>query len=163
MEKTIKGRNHEGVERTYTFNLLTPMQGVMLVHNYAGVAGVAYQHFKSLFQKMADSIEDIEAGKESSGTNAVGFIDIVSMIPQVLTADKIEQLAKMMLANGKVDNHTLDDKGFCDLFGEDFVEFYFALFYAIAANYPRYVLPFSDMVQDVLTPDSEETKKAETL
>jgi hypothetical protein len=162
MEKTIKGRNHEGLERTYTFKLMSPMQGVMLVHNYAGVAGMAYQHFKSLFQKMADSVEDLEAGKEPAGNGEVGFIDLISMVPQILTADKMEQLAKIMMAGGKVDNHQLDDAGFCDLFGDDFVEFYFALFYAIVANYPRYVLPFSDMVQDALTPDSEETKEVET-
>lgn len=184
MEKTIKGNNHEGIERSYTFNLMSYKQGVMLAHKYASFAALAFSHLKEFFQSQADSVEDNEAGKNKVESKPKGIADLIAIIPQIFNESRMEELAKILMAGATVSgerilkshdetievdgkklsetvidksekfSYTMDKEGFCELFGEDIIEFYIALFYAVVANYPKYLLPFLDTGDEDSTQDS---------
>jgi hypothetical protein len=150
--KTIKGKNHTGTERTYQFNILNNKEGVKLFHQYCSIVATAFPYLKDYLQSLVDSFmgkeEDPDSKKDKTD------VDIVALIPQIFTWDKMEDLAKRLMSKAKIDGKELDEDGFCELFNEDIIEFYVALFWAIVANYPKYILPFLDTDDKDSTQDS---------
>jgi len=162
MKKDIVGKTLTGEEHLYEFEILSAKAGVRLAHQYGSLVSTAYPLIKDSLTKMIDGDEGNSADQVETPTNAEAVgqardlraaADLLTIIPQVFTWDRVENLAKRLMANGKIDDIELDEDGFCDLFQTDLLEFYTALFYAIVLNYPKYLLPFleegdSDSTQD---------------
>lgn len=162
MTKTIKGKTLDDKERTYTFALLNYKDGVKLQHKYASIAVTAYKHFTDIFQTQVDSIEDKYADKKPVDTKPKGASEFIGIITHIFNWERTEELAEKLLKGavisgeddeGEMFSFTCDKEGFCELFGNDFIEMYTAIFYAAIANYPKYLLPFLDTGDSDSTPD----------
>jgi hypothetical protein len=104
---------------------------------------------------MGEEQPEAEQPNDNSEISLDSATDVIQLIPQVFTWDRLEDIAKNCLAGATIDDYELDADGFCDLFQEDVAEFYVAIFYAMLANYPKYILPFLDGDEDDSTPDSK--------
>jgi len=150
MKKTIKGKTHKGVKRSYTFNLLSAKVGVLTFHHYASIAIAAFPFIKDYLSGLVDDV----SGKKHEENEEKNQVDIIALIPQIFTTTRIEELAKLLLANATIDSSTVDEDGFCDLFKDDVIEFYIAIFWGVVANYPTYLLPFLVSDESDTTPAS---------
>ncbi len=127
-EKTRKetGKALTGEERIYTFKLLDAKPGLQLFHKYS-------PKLLDLWVKVQDTSQD-------------GFVfELIRKLPTVLDWDDIEYLATKLLGNSTVelDNEIIeiDETGIGEYTIGDPMEVYTALFWAINANYPKYLAP----------------------
>jgi hypothetical protein len=123
--KQIVGSSFSGEERVYEFVLVETVTGLRIFHEYASLVIAALPNIT-------------EALQGDSGS----MLSIAKLVPQMLTFQRLEMLAKDMLAGSKIGESESDENGMCDMFREDPLEFYVAIFWSIAANYPKYVDPF---------------------
>jgi hypothetical protein len=137
-KRTIKGKDLQGTERTYTFELMTQKRAFQLFHE-----------FSAEIQLMAPMIVGniIDDKKEEPGEfDALALskdaLRLIECFPMVLSWDRIVELNKFMLANCTIQTGdeiiTMDKQGFGGL---DPIGSYMALFYAIIANYEPLVAP----------------------
>lgn len=147
--KEVDGKTLSGEPRKYTFNLLDAETGLRLFHEYAGV----------IFSNK-DMITQISTGGDATA------LSIIGLLPRVLPWDKIKELAAALLNGAKIDiNGTVCSVGetgigyYCE---GDPLELYTALFYAIKANYPKYIDPLFQAVpeEDDLLQDTAPEKKS---
>jgi len=148
-------------KHTYEFNLLSAKDGLRLTHQYASMLIVAGSTLKDTVIPIisgifasADAIMDnkddthsvvVEAIKKAVKDKGVdSLVDAVRLIPQVLTWDRLQEFAALALQGAKIDEVELDGDGMCPLFQGDPFEFYKACFWAVAANWPKYIDPLLD-------------------
>ncbi|MCP4712575.1 MAG: hypothetical protein GY869_28455 [Planctomycetes bacterium] len=73
-------------------------------------------------------------------------VAIVKTLPELVTWEKIQELAGAMLAGAVAEidgkENTIGETGIGEYTEGDPMEVYTAIFYAMAANYPKYIDPF---------------------
>ena len=143
-QRTIKGRNIQGDERIYTFNLMKAKTAYRVFHEFANkevdlAAPVIIGHLAKMWNPKEGEDEPEEF---NPGAIPVHALEVAKYFPMVLTWERISELNAVMLAGATV---TVDDAvvsfdsdGFAEL---DPVESYNALLYAIVANYEPLIPP----------------------
>jgi hypothetical protein len=149
------------VERAYNFKLISTMNGLILWHEYASVLISAMPTISKMFKKFFE----IDDGKEGvifrmakqeaiEGGGSGPLMDFITLIPHIVTTPRLIGLCKTLLAGAKIEDSECDDEGMCELFRGDPLEVYAALFWAIAANFPKYI----DPLLEALSVEGEEEK-----
>ncbi len=150
--KTIEGVNVFGETRLYRFNLMNAETGTEIFSKFASIIGVSFEKMKPILEKFTGlKFEDDEAIKEKIETDLT-YVDMFSILPQVFNWETIKDLSETMLAGCQVDidgtTVEVPGSGICPFAEGDPLEQYTALFYAVCANYPKYVSFFGVAVED---------------
>lgn len=171
-EKTKKITASTGfADRVYEFKLISPMNGLMIWHEYASIVIGNLSVITDMFKKFF-SVDDGEDGAllKLAQTEALegggALIDFVTLIPKIVTTPRLMGLCKTLLGGSKIEDEMCDEDGMCELFRGDPLEIYAALFWAITANWPKYMDPLlnalteegeNDGTQDSKTSSPEKT------
>ncbi len=144
--KEVEGTSLLGGEaRKYAFKLMNAKTGTRLFHEYISLVVKALP----LLGKFL-SASDEKKGKDDVDLKQIS--ELVSILPQILTWERVEELAREMLAGHKATIggtvHEADETGFHDGITGDPLELYTAIFYAITANYPKYIDPLLTALED---------------
>ncbi len=133
----VEGTSILGDARKYAFKLMDAKTGTRLFHEYISLIVKALP----LLGKFLTSSDK----KDSDDSNLEQITDLVTILPQILTWERVEELAREMLAGHKATiggtSYEADETGFHDGVTGDPLEIYTAIFYAITANYPKYIDP----------------------
>lgn len=144
--KEIEGSNLFGDTRRYTFNLMDAKTGTRLFHEYISLIVAALP----LLGKFLSAGGEKKEGEDGGSIKQIS--DIVSVLPQILTWDRVEELAREMLAGHETTIDGTEYKagrdGFHDGITGDPLEIYTAIFYAITVNYPKYIDPLLMALED---------------
>ena len=140
--RTVVGSNH-----TYVFQILTARQAVGIMNDWVGVLGANAEKVLAVVGKWLtdeeSTVDDINAERifqaMVAGDSLV--IDAFKTLSWVLTTPRLFDLAKIVLAGATIDGVPCDDEGMCPTFRKRPHEIYFALMWAIMANYEDY-FPF---------------------
>jgi len=155
VQRTISGRNIQGDERTYTFDLMNAKEGTRIFHEYVSV----------IVQLLPDgaSLSNLGDGLELDIKQLIADLEVM------LPFEKLEKLAASLLGGGSVEIDgklfDIDPDGFGEYALGDPIEVYTAILYAFKANYPKYIDPlFESLEANQGDPDSDTqtpTKKAQ--
>jgi hypothetical protein len=157
----IAGKNLQGESRQYEFKLVDTLTGLKLFHNYISLVIEVLPTLTDLIALRRSSDQKEETQKEASiGWSDLGsMLEVLRVLPAVFTWDRVTELSAALLAGGKItiDGVTQDmgADGMGDYAKSDPMELYTALFYAIAANYPKYFAPFLDSSPSTEAGESE--------
>ena len=132
MKKEITGKTLGGEKRVYTFEIMDTETGLGLFYKYSGKI-IENENVRKMLN------EGIE------GT----ALDIMRLFPAVLSWDDIGYICKKTMAGATTkldDGDTLehDENGMAEYMTGDPMELFTALFYALLANYPKYISPLLD-------------------
>lgn len=172
--KTAKITASNGfAERVYEFNLISAMDGLIIWHEYGSIIisnlDKIMPMFKTFFDvddgkdgaifKMAKSEAMATGEKDDEGKEAPSpLLDFISLVPMIVTTPRLLGLCKTMLGGLKVDKDACDEKGECEIFRGDPLEIYAALFWSIVANFPKYMDPLLEALEEGDN-DSEEASE----
>jgi len=153
-QRTINGRNIQGEERIYTFNLMPSKTAYRVFHEFCNkevqlAAPVLIEHLSQMWNpepvepKEGEEPRPPEPPPEFDPDNLPTYaLEITKYFPMVLTWDRIIELNGLMLSGATVTTDgevtSFDKDGFADI---DPVEAYNALLYAIVANYEPQIPP----------------------
>lgn len=155
----INGSDGFGNAREYDFPLLTALEGLTLMHDYASILVGALPQITALFQAWGESDKDDEnklfdlAAKDFVAGDGP-LLECIKLVPQILSTGRLVALAKLYLSDATVDGQTCDADGMCPLFRGRPHEVYAAILHATIANFRDY-LPF------LATSDTTDSKSAE--
>jgi hypothetical protein len=165
LKRTINGRNIQGDERVYTFNLMDSKTAYNVFHEFsrnevALAAPVIVDHLSELWNTPP---KEGEAPAEPNMFNAdelpLHALQVVKFFPLVLTFKRISELNELMLANATVaegeNTIQFDKDGFAKI---DPLEMYNALLYAIVANYEPLIPPLLLALEEQGEDDTSEKK-----
>ena len=134
-KKTVSGKSLSGEERHYTFNLINAKQGTRIFHEYVSVI-----------------IQLIPESADFGGLNIDTLKQIVAELNEFLPFDKLELLAALLLGGGSVGKsdrvYEIDADGFGDYADGDPLEVYTALLYALKLNFPKYINPLFQALEE---------------
>ena len=160
--KKVKGSDGFGNEREYEFRILSALEGLQVVHTYGSLATTALPQLTAIVDKWGEVDGDDKLMTLAASDFAEGegpLLDLIQMIPAIISTKRIVELAKLFLAGGTVDGQECDEDGMCDLFRGRPHEVYAAIIFAVIANFPDY-LPFLDSPDD--TTDTKSGGKQKT-
>jgi hypothetical protein len=123
--------------RSYEFFKMPAISGVKIIHEYGSIVLMNMEKIKGAFSVFKNGDEKIS-----------GLLPILELLPNIITFQRLAELAKVLLADGKVDGQDIDSDGMCDLFGEDPLELYAAIFWALTLNYPKYFDPLLEALEE---------------
>jgi hypothetical protein len=147
-QRTIKGRTLDGEARVYTFNLMDAENGTMLFHEYVGLA-LANMDVIRAFAAKAFGDEDDESDEAAEALT----LEALQVLPRIFDWDSIKRLAGLLLSGmsitkGEGQPEKASENGFGDYCDQQPMEVYTALFWAAAANYPKYFSPLLNAPQE---------------
>lgn len=160
--RTIKGRNIQGEERVYTFNLMKAKTAFRVFHDFCNkevqlAAPVLIEHLSKMWNTKPKDGEQTKPPEFDADDLPVHALEIVKYFPMVLSWERISELNMVMLAGATVtmgdDIVKFDNEGFAEL---DPVESYNALLYAIVANYEPQIPP---LLMALTTQGDEDTSQ----
>lgn len=150
--KIIMGSNVWGEPRRYTFKLLDAETGLRIFHEFATILSASYEVIEKVSSKFIGDVKGLlakepfedEDTKDNSDENDLSVKDVLEMLPKVFTWPVVKQLSVDMLAEASIDTGAdepvkVGEDGICPLAKGDPLEQYAALFFAVCANYPKYV------------------------
>lgn len=157
-EMVINGSDGFGHDRTYTFKLLTALEGLTLMHDYASILINALPQITALFsawgdQKGKDEEKLFELAAKDFVKGEGPLLDCIKLIPSIVSTPRLLNLAKLYLAGATVNKETCDEDGMCSLFRGRPHEVYAAILHATIANFRDY-LPFL-VTDDILDTPSD--------
>jgi len=164
--KQIHGKTFFGEDRNYSFFLMDAKTGTRIFHEYVVLLVEAMPTLGKYFA--SDDEESDEDDDKESTVDMMQAAQVAKDLFEILTWDRVEELARVMLAGHLV---TAPDgatqcadvvTGFNEEWAGDPLEAYTAIFYAICANYPKYVAPFMEALDDQGEDSNQETAKTET-
>lgn len=176
-EIKLKQTSIGGVEHEYVFMKAPAIHGMKIYHDYVSLCLTNIEAISEAFRWFFENLEELQEifrsiGKENERESMPMLVrmgvffeiippvaPVLKIIPSLLTFDRIMDLSRKLLAGGKIDGVELDEDGMCELFGEDPMEFYSALFFAVATTYPKYILPLLESGEDDSTPASTKTSE----
>ena len=131
-----------GLARKYTFNLMGTAVGLRLFHQYVSLILNILPDLMKLMPKDLKGLRE-RILKEDSGTFTLALdentMEIIRLIPKIFSWERIEELAREMLAGCSVekDGQVLkaDDSGMGTYCTGDPLELYTAIVYGILSNY----------------------------
>jgi hypothetical protein len=135
--------------RSYEFFKMPAISGVRIIHEYGSIVLMNMEKIKEAFSVFKN-------GDEKTS----GLLPVLELLPNIITFQRLAELAKVLLADGKVDGQDIDSDGMCDLFGEDPLELYAAIFWALTINYPKYFGPLLEALEEGA--DDDTTQDFET-
>ncbi|GEM_PF-5401918 len=144
--KVIEGKTLFDESRKYTFQLMNAETGLKVFH----------EAFIPILVPLI-----IGFGNDESGIDVKGLIQI---IPETIKWEKLQSLARDMLSGAiiEIDGIRLEagPTGISEYALEDPMEVYTAIFYALAANFPKYVNPLleGEETGDTGQPPQNKTK-----
>jgi len=145
--KSIEGPGLDGNVRKYSFNLVDASTGLMLFHEYAPLVLSVVND--SLLKEGIDLAVSMKT-----------FRDLFSW-------EDIQKLSSTLLKGAKIciddKEYLADDNGLGAYALGDPIEVYTALFYAARANYPKYIDPFFEALEESQGDDSDPTTEKQTL
>ena len=141
-KEKIDGKTFRGEDRKYTFELIDAEQGLHILYN------------------VMPSLEPIFA------TFAGGEFTLSSMAFMVLkefNEDQIKDLASVLVKDASIviddEVYNAGENGIGDYAQGDPAEIHTAIFWALAANFPKYLAPLLDgMKSDDSSPDTTDQK-----
>ncbi len=137
-KKKVKGHNLSGDKRTYIFNLINAKDGTRIFHEYVSV----------IVQLLP---EDANLSSLGDGL-AIDIKQIVADLETMLPFEKLENLAQTLLGGGSVEIDgklfEIDADGFGDYALGDPLEVYTAILYAFKANFPKYIDPLFESLDE---------------
>lgn len=141
--KEIKATSVLGVERVYQFELMDAENGTEILHEWGGKAAMSYESIIDLYNtvigKGAGDLDKMDVMEKAS----VAMV-IIKKLPEVLTFEVVKGLAAKMLKGYTMTEenktYTANDRGFLNEYADP-LELYTALFYAVRANYGKYIDP----------------------
>jgi len=140
--------------RAYEFFKMPAISGIKIIHEYGSIVLMNMGKIKETFSVFKN-------GDEKTSV----LLPVLELLPNIITFQRLAELAKVLLADGKVDGQDIDSDGMCDLFGEDPLELYVAIFWALTINYPKYFGPLlaalEEGADDDTTQDSETTTETQ--
>jgi len=145
--KIIVGDNGTGTERKYKFVLAGALEGVTVIHDYSSMLVAALPQITALFASFAkvEGEEDskiLKMAAEDFKSGGGPVVDCIRLLPQIVTSARLVGLCGVFLAGAEIDDQKCGDDGMCTLFARRPHQVYPALFWALVANYPDYILPF---------------------
>jgi hypothetical protein len=159
----IEGKTIFGETRKYKFTLLDAKTGLEIFHEYASILITGSQEIIPALTRAINS--EIDGGVDDlmSVITKSKSLELIRLVPSILTMDRIQHLAKTMLTDCEVtvDNEvqTIDGDGLAPYMIGDPLELYTAIFYAVCANYPKYVAPFLGALEE----NQGETDTSQTI
>ena len=160
-KKTVEGVTPFGDKRTYTFNLMDADTGLEVFHETVSLLMVSMRDILPAAMPLVEQLKEKEGkeeDKEEEGFDIAKYIGIAEVLPSILKFKQVKGLAKDMLSGMTVvidgKSTTAADNGLGEYALGDPMEVYFALFYAICANFPKYL--------NMFTEDDSEKKKDTT-
>jgi hypothetical protein len=173
-ERVIVGETLGGESRKYTFKLMNAATGLKLFYEYSPKVMEAFftlmgQFSKDEVEKITNAVKDGKQEELEIDFSMENIKGVVEMFPKIFSWEEIEMLSKEMLAGSKVEMpdgkiYTVGDSGIGDHNMGDLLELFTALFYAIRANFPKYIDPLvggvegSDSTQST-TPTTTQSQK----
>lgn len=135
MQKKIEGINLRGETREYKFELINAENGVRLFHEY--VAG--------FIQMIPNLVEALTETKEGEEKKPLSLLEAGAVIPSLISFAQLKELAQLLVAKATVmidgKAYAVDESGFGPHTVGDPLEIYVDVFYALRANYPKYIDP----------------------
>ena len=132
--KIIKGKTISDEDRIYTFKLIDTENGTKLFHELVPI----------LIEIIPDVKESILKFKDT-GEIDVNLLELAKLIPNVLPWPRMKEVAKLLLAGSSVSidgkTNEVGESGFGDYAQGDPMEVYTSFFYALVANYEKYLGP----------------------
>jgi len=140
-QRVMEGVSIFGTARKYTFALMPALTGLRLFHAYitilANILPDIAKHLpklKNLGQTISGETDDIVKIELNDD-----LMELIRMFPAIFTWERIEELAKEMLAGSQVEIdgeiHKVDESGIGAYTLGDPLELYTAIAYGIMANY----------------------------
>jgi len=155
-QKTIiVGKDVLGKEHSYNLILLDAETGCKLFHEYASIVIMAFPTVRKL----------LEGGIKTGVVSAItgeggGAMELLNIVPRILTWERVSDLAKLLLAGGDIDGKPLGDTGIGEPLKGDPIGLYVALWMGIRANFGVYVDPFLALLARWAS-EEEERREAE--
>ena len=150
----ITGRNViTGEELKYTFTEMNQEYGSEILHKYVLILVHQWDKAQSAIRDIANGVKEAQRKKELNEQ----MTTLASLLPELLSWEQVKELARLLLAERtlKIDDvtYTSGESGFIDY--NDPLEIYHAIFYAMLANWPKYISPLLAALLGDSTPDSE--------
>jgi len=155
----IKGSDGFGHDREYDFVLLSALDGLTLMHDYASILVNALPQITALFSAWgetdgADDTKLFDMAARDFADGAGPLLDCIQLIPKIVSTARLVDLARLFLAGAKVNGAGCDADGMCPLFRGRPHEVYAAILHAVIANFRDY-LPFLGAVDTTDTPSAD--------
>lgn len=158
MRKTVNGSDGFGTKRVYDFEILTAIDGLTLIHEYGSLLTAALPQIIEVVKAWEDTDAEDKVKELVTDDFVMGggpVVDLIKLIPQIISTGRMIQLAKTFLTGATVDGQECDADGMCDIFRGRPHEVYAAIVHAVIANFPDY-LPFLDSPAGTTDTRSEE-------
>jgi len=147
-QKKVKGKNISGEDRTYTFKLINAKDGTRIFHEYISV----------IVQLLPDGVDLSNIGDGLT----IDLKQIIADLGELLPFSKLEVLAKALLGGGSIEIDgkllEIDAEGFGAYALGDPLEVYTAILYAFKANYPKYIDPLFESLEESQGEDDSNTE-----
>lgn len=143
--KIIETTNAFGQPRKYSFNLIDAFIGVKLFHEYVSIILQILPDLLSRLPKLAKLRDAVINSDEDTAKIPLtaDTIEMIQLIPQIFTWDRLQELAKQLLAGATVEadgsKYSLDENGMGEYANGDPTEVYAAIYHAILANYSPFL------------------------
>lgn len=150
-----------GEEHEYVFKLLDTATGLRFVYRYAGLLAVAKDIWKEHIIPLALAVfkgEDAAGDAMAKAFDAHGIdslADALALIPMVFSEDRIMEYGQAVLAGATIDGAVVDKDGMCEIFKGDPLAHISAIFWATAANFPKYLDPLLEMFSEAGDAESD--------
>ena len=135
-----------GEELKYTFKEMNQEYGSEILHKYVLLCISQWDKLKGHMGDIAKGIKEEENKKEL--LSQVGVLS--SVFPGLFSWENIKELARLLLADHSVEYqktlYTSGESGFNDI--NDPLQIYFSIFYAVLANWPKYINPLLQALQE---------------
>jgi hypothetical protein len=143
----IIGANAFGETRKFTFQLMDAETGLEVFHStVSGLVNMANDiaMLVPALRKVAEDYGDGNAQAAIETGNISGeLLEVLHIVPEILTIEKVKYLAKNMLAGCHVVcddfEETIPESGIGNYMARDPLELYAGIIFAVCANYPKYV------------------------
>lgn len=155
----INGSDGFGNDRVYEFPILSALEGLTLMHDYASLLVNALPEITALFGAWGNSEADDDGKLFDLATKDFvkgegPLLDVIKLVPKILSTSRLVELAKTYLAGATVNGQECDEDGMCELFRGRPHEVYAAILQATIANFRDY-LPFLDSADTTDAPLGE--------
>lgn len=145
IRKKVNGSDILGNPVEYDFEVVSAKVGLEIVHEYTALVLVAIPQIKALFQGFP--VDEIEEGSPEAARRIKQIlIEVIQVLPRILSADRVWKLKTRLLANARIGGDSCDGEGdWPGMIGDPYAV-YPAVFWALVANFPKYFGPFSEAI-----------------
>lgn len=139
--QSIQGLGVLGKQRQYKLLPIPALVGLRLFHTYLSLIIDFLPQLLARFPKFQQTVKQLSESKEDEFKIVINeeLLGLLGLIPSIFTWERIEELARELLAGCTVEidgtNYVCDKSGMCEAFNGNPVECYLAIVSAIMHNW----------------------------